>query len=171
MSDAAAYLIRRPEPLDVEPFAALHARVWRTAYHGIMDSQAWESISAEGFAPMWGAIASAYAQGTVIPDGREFWVALTGSEPVGFLMYGPPRDEDPPAPRQLWSLNVDPKHQGSGIAQRLLDECFGSGPAYLWVAQGNARAIRFYERNDFQLDGASTVGQHDGMVELRMVRR
>lgn len=167
---ALAYLIRRPEPLDVEPFSALHAHVWRVTYRGLMEDRVVDGLTAEGFAPMWGAITTAYAEGTVLPDGREFWVAVLDRDAVGFMMYGQPRDEDPPAPRQLWSLNVHPDHQGSGIAQRLMDECFGEGPAYLWVAQGNERAIGFYRRNGFELDGTSSQDQHDGVTELRMVR-
>jgi hypothetical protein len=39
------------------------------------------------------------------------------------------------------------------------------------VAKGNERAIRFYQRHDFAADGAESADQHDGIVELRMVRR
>mgnify|MGYP002738109895 CR=1 FL=1 len=92
-------------------------------------------------------------------------------EPVGFIFFGRGRDEDRPTERQLYALNVHPDHHGTGIAQRLLDEGFGPGEAYLWVARGNDRAIRFYERNGFVLDGTESADQHDGVVEVRMVRR
>jgi ribosomal protein S18 acetylase RimI-like enzyme len=155
---------------DVEPFAELHVRIWRETYRGIMEDRVVDGLAVETFRPRWYAIARAYAQGAVADDGRAVRVALRGDEAVGFAMVGPARDEHAPAPRQVWSLNVAPEHQGSGVAQRLLDEVLGEGPAYLWVARGNDRAVRFYERNGFALDGAQDEDQHDGVVELRMVR-
>lgn len=168
---ATAYLVREPVPEDVEGFARLHVRVWRETYRGLMADEVVDGLSVETFRPIWYSIARAYSTGAVLDDGRAMRVALLGEEPVGFVMVGPARDEDAPAPRQVWSLNVAPEHQGSGVAQRLLDEAFGDGPGYLWVARGNARAIRFYERNGFALDGTESQDQHDGVTELRMVRQ
>lgn len=163
------YEVRRPTRADAEGFSALHAHVWRTTYRGIMSDEVVDGLSAEGFAPLWESVGSAYDEARVPTDGREFWVATEGDVPVGFVMFGPARDVEAPADWQLWSLNVHPDHQGSGIAQELLDH-MGPGPAYLWVAKGNARAIRFYERNGFHLDGAEQPHGHDGVNELRMVR-
>ncbi|AXH96108.1 GNAT family N-acetyltransferase [Ornithinimicrobium avium] len=167
---ATAYLLREPAAGDVEGFAELHVRVWREAYRGLMADEVVDALSVETFRPIWSSIARAHAEGAVVDDGRAMLVAVLGEEPVGFVMVGPARDEDAPAPRQVWSLNVAPEHQGSGVAQRLLDEAFGDGPGYLWVAQRNSRAIRFYERNGFALDGTQAQDRHDGVTELRMVR-
>ncbi|WP_122260955.1 GNAT family N-acetyltransferase [Ornithinimicrobium cerasi] len=167
----AAYLVREPGAADVEAFAELHVRIWRETYRGIMDDRVVDGLAVETFRPRWYAIARAYEHGTVADDGRAVRVALREEEAVGFAMVGPARDDDAPAPRQVWSLNVAPEHQGSGVAQQLLDEVLPDGPAYLWVARGNDRAIRFYERNGFTLDGTQAEDQHDGVVELRMVRR
>ena len=169
-ADASAYLVREPRPEDVEGFAGLHVRVWRETYRGVMDDETVEALSVDDFRPQWYVLTRAYAEGTIPGDGRAVRVALLGDEPAGFLMVGPARDQDAPAPWQVYSLNVAPEHQGSGIAQRLMDEVLRPGPAYLWVAGANARAIRFFERNGFVLDGTQTVGQHEGMVEARMVR-
>lgn len=169
MTSQTAYSVRRPTTADAPAFAALHAQVWRTTYRGLMEDRVVDGISPESFAPMWESIGAAYDEERVPADGREFWVATAGEEPVAFIMWGAARDDDAPATRQVWSLNVDPAHQGAGVAQLLMDR-FGAGPAYLWVAKGNARAIRFYERNGFVLDGTEAQDQHDGVVELRMVR-
>ena len=168
--DASGYLIRHPELGDVEACAALHARVWQHAYRGLMSEDAYAQLGVERFRPIWYSIAQAYAKDAVPGDGREIKVAVTGEEPVGFLMHGPARDEDAPAEHQVWALNIAPEHHGSGLAQRLMDEVFGEGPAYLWVARGNDRAIRFYERNGFALDGTESDGSGVGLVEVRMVR-
>lgn len=167
---ATAYLVREPRPEDVEGFATLHVRVWQETYRGIMEDEAVDALSVDDFRPRWYAVTKAYAQGSVPQDGRAIRVALLDGEPAGFIMVGPGMDDDAPAPRQVWSLNVAPEHQGTGIAQRLLEETLGDGAAYLWVARGNARAVRFYERNGFALDGTESALQHDGVVEARMVR-
>ncbi len=44
----------------------------------------------------------------------------------------------------------------------------GDSAAYLWVLDGNARAIRFYERHGFAFDG--TTKREDVGLERRMVR-
>ncbi|MFX0538037.1 N-acetyltransferase family protein [Ornithinimicrobium sp. Y1847] len=167
---AAAYLIRRPTRSDTVPFSTLHAEIWRATYRGVMEDRIVDALEPASFAATWMAVGSGYDEGTIPDDGRGFWVATLEEEPVGFIFFGPPRDEDPPQERQLFALNVHPDHHGSGLAGRLMDEGFGSGPAYLWVAKGNGRAIRFYERNGFVLDGTESTDQHDGVVELRMVR-
>lgn len=170
MPDPRSYVVRDPAPEDVEAFAELHVRVWRATYRGLMDDDVVDRLTVESFRPLWYSVAKAYAQDAVPDDGRAMKVAVLGQEAVGFLMCGPARDEDAPVPHQLWSLNVAPEHQGSGVAQRLMDEVLGDGPAYLWVARSNDRAIRFYERNGFVLDGALASDQHDGVTEVRMVR-
>ncbi len=47
-------------------------------------------------------------------------------------------------------------------------EAIGSASAYLWVLDGNERAIEFYERQGFRFDGTSKVEPVG--VERRMVR-
>ena len=45
------------------------------------------------------------------------------------------------------------------------------GPAVLWVAKENRRAIAFYRRNGFAFDGAEQSDPGTaGIVEARMVR-
>ncbi len=171
MADASAYTLRRPTRGDTVPFSTLHADVWRATYRGLMDDAVLDALEPSAFAGLWMAVGSGYDEGTIPDDGRGFWVATLGEEPVGFVFFGPGRDEDRPVERQLHALNVHPDHHGSGVARRLLEEGLGDGPAYLWVAEGNARAVRFYERHGFALDGARARDQHDGVTELRMVRR
>ena len=170
MTTADDYVIRRPTRSDTVPFSTLHAHIWRVTYRGLMEDRLLDALEPSSFAATWMAVGNGYDEGTIPDDGRGFWVATLADEPVGFIFFGTGRDEDPPTARQLYSLNVHPDHHGLGIAQRLLDEGFGPGEAYLWVAKGNDRAIRFYERNGFVRDGTESADQHDGVVEVRMVR-
>lgn len=169
MPDASAYVLRRPTRSDTVPFSTLHVEIWRATYRGVMHDEVLEELQPSSFAALWMAVGSGYDEGTVPDDGRGFWVATLEEQPVGFLFFGPGRDEDRPVEQQVHALNVHPDHHGTGVAQRLMDEGLGPGAAYLWVAEGNGRAIRFYERNGFRLDGTS-ADREDGVVELRMVR-
>ena len=48
-----------------------------------------------------------------------------------------------------------------------LNEAIGTAAAYLWVLDGNDRAIGFYERQGFRFDGSSKTEPVG--VERRMV--
>jgi ribosomal protein S18 acetylase RimI-like enzyme len=47
-------------------------------------------------------------------------------------------------------------------------EAVGDRAAYLWVVEGNQRALGFYERQGFRVDG-TTKEEPEGL-HLRMVR-
>lgn len=162
--------IRRPTRSDTVPFSELHVRIWQGAYRGIIDDEILDALTPASFAATWMAVGEGYDTGTIPDDGRGFWVATHQDRPAAFLFFGPARDDDAPTARQLYALNVAEEHRGSGIADRLMTEGFGPGPAYLWLARGNDRAAAFYRRHGFELDGTESDDQHDGITELRMVR-
>ena len=54
------------------------------------------------------------------------------------------------------------------FGQSLLAAAVGERAAYLWVLDGNERAIGFYRRHRFELDGATEV--HPEGLHRRMVR-
>lgn len=84
---------------------------------------------------------------------------------------GPPRDECPPTPAELWSLYAAPEHHGRGVAHALVTAALPSShPAHLWVLDGNDRAIAFFRREGFALDGVVKHDDRVGADELRMVR-
>ena len=59
---------------------------------------------------------------------------------------------------------------GTGLAARLLQEALGERAAYLWVLEGNERAVAFYRRHGFAFDGGRQPYESTGATELRMVR-
>lgn len=89
---------------------------------------------------------------------------------VGFVCLGPGRDEPqlglPTA--EVWSLYVMASAHGAGIGYTLLTEALGPNDAYLWVLDGNQRAVRFYKRQGFEFDGTTRTGVIG--LERRMVR-
>lgn len=170
MATDTAYVIRAPRPEDVEALGALHCRVWQEAYAGLMSDEAFAALTPERFTTGWRRRTQEAGPDGRHPNGEHVAVAEFDGALVGFISVGPARDEDPPTDTQLWAINVVSDHYGSGVAQQLLTEILGESPAYLWVADGNDRAIRFYERNNFRVDGARSIDRDDGLVEVRMVR-
>jgi len=57
-----------------------------------------------------------------------------------------------------------------GVGARLVAELLGGAPAVLWVFADNPRAIAFYARCGFALDGEKTVDSDTGLPEVRMSR-
>jgi GNAT superfamily N-acetyltransferase len=100
-----------------------------------------------------------------------FAVAESAGRPVGIGGAGASRDDRPARDRELWFLYLLEREHGSGAGQALLDEVLGTDPASLWVLEGNARAIAFYERNGFTADGgrrpAAFAGAGDELSMLR----
>jgi len=157
--------IRLASPVDAEALAHLHLDVWDDAYTGLMPQQLlddrrdrvaerierWREILGSGSEPTY--VASG-------PDGL-----------VGFATAGPGRDndlDDHGIDLELWALYVRATHWGTGVGYALLQTAIADRAAYVWVLAGNERAIRFYERQGFRLDG--TEDEHDEGLHVRMLR-
>ena len=155
--------IRRTTPEDAPALAGLHLDVWDDAYAGLMDQSILDRRRAdlEGRVQRWRDILAEHDRTllAVGPDGL-----------VGFASAGPGRDNDvaPELDLELWALNTRAAWWGTGVGYALLREAIGDRAAYLWVLAGNDRAIHFYERQGFRLDG--TEDEHDEGRHVRMVR-
>lgn len=158
-------LIRPPSIDDAEELTDLHLDVWEEAYAGLMAPEVFverRQGRTERIA-RWREIIAGTATSSLLAwadDGRL----------LGFASTGPGRDRpstDLPG-LELMALYVRAEMYGAGVGHRLLVAAIGSAPAYLWVLEGNQRAIMFYEQHGFRWDGA-TKSEPFG-VELRMVR-
>ena len=92
---------------------------------------------------------------------------------MGFVGSGPARDRDAPRLRELYFIYLLDAWHGTGIGQQLFDAAVDEGESvYLWVADDNPRAHRFYARNGFALDGATHTEPFLGetLTEVRFVR-
>ena len=174
------YDIVEPLPADAEEMGRLHVRVWQEAYAGLMPADYLRSLDPMDRVRMWDARltgdaarrATGEAAGdevTTHPRSRVARHRATGSL-VGIASAGPARDPDPVLPTELWMINVDSSHRGSGVADLLVEATLGEAPGYLWVLAGNGRAQAFYRRLGFVDDGYTKVHPPTGTVELRMVR-
>jgi len=77
--------------------------------------------------------------------------------------------------QHLDALYVDKNYHGQGIAQQLVDQVFThfdlSQPVILGVVSYNQRAIRFYEKNGFEVIPGSEHLFRDVMPSINMIRQ
>ena len=154
-------VLRRARPEDAEALAHLHLDVWDDAYTGLMPQQilAERREKADERVERWRAILAEH-HGNLLavgPDGL-----------IGFAAAGEGRDNDVDLELELMALYVRAAWWGTGVGYALFEEAVGDRAAYLWVLAANERAIRFYERQGFRLDG--TRDEHDEGLHVRMVR-
>lgn len=154
--------VRTAVPDDAERIADIRLTSWRETYAHL--------LSAEFLERMTSNPARIRAS---IEDGTPVVVAEIDGDVVGFACASTPFEDEPDPPRdlQLWFIYQYARAHGSGTGQALLDAAVGDCPAFLWVAEGNPRAIAFYRRNGFTPDGTRKVAPDwENLAEIRMVR-
>jgi ribosomal protein S18 acetylase RimI-like enzyme len=147
---------------DARGVAQIHVRAWQSAYAGILSDDHLAALSIDKREAMW--------REAIEKQTPELLVARADAGMLGWISFGPSRDEAAPAGTgEVWALYVAPQHWGSGTGrqlwlrarERLVQRGFVS--VSLWVLAANARAIRFYEvagfapeagtAKDFELGG------------------
>jgi len=169
---------------DAAGVAAVHVNAWRVAYAGLIDQAVLDGQRVDARTAMWqnwiarslvGEAPSAY--GGVA---HRLLVAELAGEILGWASFGGGRDDDRVQFAELAGLYVDPTSWARGVGHALMERvqqelsAAGWTEAYLWVLDGNDRAIRFYERHGWHADGGEKFGEGgsvDGLHELRFVRR
>ena len=161
---ASGYHYRVITVADADQIAPLHNQIWRETYTGLMNQDKLDSLDDEATASRWRSWLSDSEPPRVLGAFDE------NGAVVGWITVGQARDDDAPCERELWVLNVSKEHHGTGVAQELLSRELGPGPVYLWVVQGNDRAVAFYRKHGFEFDGGRRE-MDEGNVDLRMVRQ
>jgi GNAT superfamily N-acetyltransferase len=151
--------IRLAVPADAEALTELHLSCWDDAYSGLVPQEILDGRRADVPARVerWREIIGTGHTTVAEHDGRL----------IGFVNAGA-GTELPDLEVRLYALYVRAAWWGTGVGHALFATTVGDRTAYLWVLEGNARAIRFYERHGFRFDGTGQdepEGRH-----LRMVR-
>jgi GNAT superfamily N-acetyltransferase len=159
-------LIRPAAPHDAEALTDLHLDVWEEAYGALIAPEILRKrrLTRPERVAQW-------ADNLVRTKGRTLLAWNDeGSRLLGFVSVGPGRDEPGVGlpGLEVWALYVRAETYGHGVGHALLLEAIGADPAYLWVLDGNERAINFYERQGFVFDGVSKT-EPEGL-ERRMLR-
>lgn len=162
MTQQQATVLRPATAADAETLTMLHLDCWDEAYTGLIPQRLLDSRreAIEPRVAKWRTIIDR-SPGPVLVAERDRTL-------IGFGTAGPARDPEPPRDLELTALYVRAAEWGTGLGFRLLTETIDDRPAYLWVLAGNDRAIGFYRRQGFDLDGA-TEDSEEG-PHLRMVR-
>jgi GNAT superfamily N-acetyltransferase len=152
--------IRGAVPADADDLTHLHLDCWDDAYQGLVPQEILDARrqNIEQRVETWRTI---LAQGNTI-------VAEYDGGLIGFASAGPGRDEGLDVPLELHAIYVRAAHWGTGVGHALLDRAIGDADCYLWVLDGNARSIAFYERHGFARDGATEEAPEG--LHIRMVR-
>jgi ribosomal protein S18 acetylase RimI-like enzyme len=163
--------VRPATVADAPAMGRVHVRAWQAAYRGHMPDDYLDRLQPTERAAGWER-----AMGRERPRSA-LLVAEQDGEVVGFAALGP--SPDPEGAGELYSINVDPAHWGSGAGRALLEavqdelDRLGFAETVLWVLPANARARRFYERAGWVADGSERTVDALGVTvpEVRYRRR
>lgn len=103
--------------------------------------------------------AARYTFGETSIDDPVTKVAIADDAIVGFVTCGTYRDPSLSDCGEVYALYMDPKYWQQGVGRELMasakDHLFRMSlvKAYLWVLEGNHRAVAFYESEGWFADG------------------
>jgi ribosomal protein S18 acetylase RimI-like enzyme len=174
---------RRGDELAV---AEVHVRSWQDAYRELMPAEFLAALDPRDRAGRYEFGGGEGAPTTVVaiaevgdgddPSLTNCGEVRSGSSPspfepvVGFVTFGPSRDEDTVGMGEIYALYVDPGRYEGGLGRMLMAHARrrlkeqGFEAAVLWVLLGNERAASFYEREGWQPDGATREEEPYGIT-------
>ena len=148
-------------PEEIEGKSLVHWQTWREAYDNLLPAEYQETMTLERCR----FFSQKYPENTLI--------AIDGMKVVGFISYGNYRDETIRA-GEIIALYVLKDYYGKGIAQKLMKEALSTleqfSEIFLWVLKENKRAITFYQKMGFTVDGQEKIlNLGKTITEIRMV--
>ena len=179
MPKRTGFDLRGAADKDASAVARIYLACWRDGYRGIVPDAVLDRMNLVRETASWRRAIAATP-----PAHQILVVERAGAGVVGFLSYGPERDEQSPALRrpgagsaggatkgrgEIFTLYMLPRFQGAGGGRRLLAGAAeallaeGYNGAVLWVLSENLAARGFYERLNGQASGRrqSRVGGAD----------
>lgn len=152
--------LRKALSHDVTAIAEFQTVTWNEAYRGVVPQSYLDKATAADREVRWAERIGS----------RDILLAERGGMLVG-VASSSLRDDARPGPRlELNSLYVAAGLRGNGLGALMLDELLLDAPAVVWAFSENLRAISFYRRCGFQLDGETEVDPDTGLQELRLTR-
>ncbi len=145
---------------DAEALALVASSTFLENFAGILPGSAIVQHCARNHTP---AVYAKY----LVDDRVRVWLAVMreGDAPVGYSMLAPPDlplDDLGPRDIELKRIYLFSRFQGTAVGQQLMDAAIRGARLLeaprllLGVHAGNARALRFYERNGFRQVGTRT---------------
>lgn len=145
---------RLVRPGDEVAVAELHVASWRVGYRGVISD---EVLGDEAFAETrragWRRMI-VEGERYVADEEQEVWIAELDDRVVGFGHVGLADEANhvDDACGEIFGFYVHPDVWGSGVADALMERCFGHleqrfERAVLWTMRDTPRSRRFYERH------------------------
>ncbi|MGO1235225.1 MAG: GNAT family N-acetyltransferase [Microbacterium gubbeenense] len=159
-------LVRPIRDVDAADMGRVHAQVWHETYDGMISSAALEAVSPKRLADLW----SNYSDRG---EDHRHAAALVDGHIVGFAASGPARDDDAPAPRELYFVFLLDSWHRKGVGRKLFDAVVDEGePLYGWIAENYPGGTGFYEKRGFTIDGTKRTEPFLGeeLTEIRFSR-
>ena len=157
------YIIKPMESEDeINGKGYVHYKSWHETYTGLIDANYLDRHTLEKCT----AIAHKWQDNILVAKDRE--------TVIGFVGYGPYRDETLPTHGEVFALYVLAEYRGKKIGYELMNAALNELSDYnkvaVWVLKGNERAISFYKRYGFHFDGTEAeIMLGTPNTELRMI--
>jgi ribosomal protein S18 acetylase RimI-like enzyme len=142
---------------DTVAVAEFQTGAWNTAYRDVVPAQYLDRMTVATRTERWG--------NRIRSGDRSIFLAEEAGRIDGVVSFGEGREGF-----ELMSLYVAADIRSSGLGSRLLEFAIGDRAAVLWVFRDNPRAIAFYRRHRFELDGGTSIDDDTGLVLVRMTR-
>lgn len=173
MTGQQGCVIRPALPDDGPAMAEVHVAAWRSTYVGIMPDEFLAGLDVATIAQRWAGLVA----GDTDDEVRHLLAEVAGHV-VGISTAGAARDHMPAVVGELRQINLHPDSWGKGYGTLLHDAQvreladMGFESAYLWVAEGNDRARRFYGVRGWSEDGGAKADEswNPPVRELRYTR-
>ena len=135
-------------PEEIEGKSLVHWQTWRESYDDLLPPEFQETMTLDRCR----FFSQKYPENTLI--------AMDGKKVVGFISYGNYHDETIQA-GEIIALYVLKDYYGKGVSKQLMHAAFVAldqfSEIYLWVLKENKRAIAFYQKMGFTLDGQEKI--------------
>jgi GNAT superfamily N-acetyltransferase len=140
--------VRRATPDDASDIAEIGVEGWRAAYAGLMPAEFLAGLNVAAREVAWRVRLEAGDD-----DRAPSWLAVAGDRVVGFVVGGPPRDDDlaaDPSAAEIYGLYVRPAEWRRGAGRVLLNTAVeewrrrGTVTLALWVLEANLAGRAFY---------------------------
>ena len=137
--------IRPATAADAPSAARIQLEGWRSAYRSLFPAEVLDVVDEAAQLEKW---RRRLAEG----EGRFGHVAMVGTEAVGVIAGGPPRDGDIGCDAEVYSLYVLSWWRGRGVGEALMAAAFmelarsGRRRVRLWTLAGNDRGRAFFAR-------------------------
>ena len=132
---------------DLHDLAQVHVESWQQAYIGLVPQEYLDSLSIDARQKKWEEIFPSN-----IAENKHLYIAYDDGQAVGFISFGPNRDERKGGFAEIYAVYLLRKCWGKGIGYMLFEKTTqkllkdGITKAYLWALSTNQNALASYKK-------------------------